>query len=71
MVTQADGGAEGNLSLAGAHLAGQLALEARVQTLLLTGFPSCWPSASVPGKDTSASISRGQSDDQPGKAAVR
>ncbi len=67
---QADGEAEGTFGLAGARLAGELALQAKVQALLLTGFPSRKPSAVVQDDDAESSASLSH-DNQLREAAVR
>lgn len=71
--TQADAGADGMLSLTGASLAGKLAVQAQVQTLVLTGFPSRLLLAADPrdGNGTPAIASHAQPDGQMRKAAVR
>ncbi|KAK9821050.1 hypothetical protein WJX74_006080 [Apatococcus lobatus] len=66
----ADREAGGTSGLAGARLAGKLALQAKVQTLLLTGFPSRKPSAAVQDDDVESSACLLQ-DSQMREAAVR
>lgn len=73
MAVQADTGADGTLTLTGARLAGMLALQAQVQTLVLTGFPTqpLFGAVQSDGKGTPASDPHAQTDGHLREAAVR